>query len=112
MDSAMNAAFRRYRLMSFVTGTTLLSLFATLLLNKVDFAAWQHIQWFVKIDGVGHGVVLFPIYMIMSFQFVLKAKLPVTLLALMFFAGFVPGLAFYIEHRLRVRFYPDNSFRE
>jgi integral membrane protein len=108
----MDTAFRRYRLMSFVTGTTLLSLFATLALQKIDLSAWQSISWFVRLDGVAHGVVLFPIYMIMSFQFVLKAKLPVLLLALMFFAGFVPGLAFYMEYRLRRRFYPEFEFRK
>lgn len=103
----MEATFRRYRLMSFVTGTTLLILFATLLLHTVDLALWKQIYWFVKIVGVGHGVILYPIYMIMCFNLVVKFRLNVAYLALMLFAGFVPGLAFYLEHRMRLKLYPE-----
>ncbi len=103
----MDAAFRRYRLMSFVTGTTLVLLFLHLALKSLDHSLWQSTSLFERIDGVAHGIVFFPIYMIMSFQFVLKAKLNVTILALMFFAGFVPGLAFYMEYRLAKKYYPQ-----
>jgi integral membrane protein len=103
----MNPTFRRYRAMSFITGTTLLILFATLLLHTVDLGAWKHIYWFVKVVGVGHGVVLYPIYMIMCFNLVMKFHLNVLYLGLMLFAGFVPGLAFYLEHRMRLKLYPS-----
>ena len=103
----MDPAFRRYRLMSFVTGTTLLTLFVTLLLHAVDQSLWEHLRWFVKVVGVGHGVLLYPLYMVTCFQVVLKYRLNVGLLALMFLAGFVPGLAFYLEHRMRQRLYPN-----
>jgi integral membrane protein len=96
----MDATFARYRIMSFVTGTTLLVLFATLLLHTVDATLWHHLYWFVKIVGVGHGVILYPIYMVTCFNVVLRHRLNIALLALMFFAGFVPGLAFYLEYRL------------
>ena len=43
--------------MSFITGTTLLVLFVTLLLHTVDLTLWHHLSWFVKIVGVGHGIV-------------------------------------------------------
>jgi len=105
----MNPTFRRYRLMSFVTGTTLLILFATLLLHSVDLTAWNHIKWFVEIVGVGHGVVLYPIYMIMCFNLVMKFRLSVLYLGLMLFAGFVPVLAFYLEYRMRRKLYPEGS---
>jgi integral membrane protein len=108
----MDAAFRRYRLMSFVTGTTLLLLFLHLALKSVDHSLWQATGLFERVDGIAHGVVLFPIYMVMSFQFVLKAKLPVTVLALMFFAGFVPGLAFVIEVLMAKRYYPQGIPRK
>lgn len=103
----MDPVFTRYRWMSFITGTTLLSLFATLLLKSVDLGLWKHIHIFVVIDGVAHGVVLYPLYMIACFQLVLKNRLNVGLLALMFFAGFVPGLAFYLEYRMHRKLYPD-----
>jgi integral membrane protein len=94
----MEAAFQRYRIMAFVTGTTLLILCGTQILNWVDKPAWHHIYWFVKIVGVGHGLVLYPIYFVLSFLFVLKARLNLGLMVLMFMAGFVPGLAFFMEH--------------
>ena len=103
----METAFRRYRIMSFFTGTTLLTLFATLLLHWVDFTLWKHLSLFVRIDGIGHGIVMYPLYMIASFNMVLKFRLPLALLLLMLLAGFVPGVAFYLEHRMRLRLYPD-----
>ena len=105
----MDAVFLRYRWISFITGSTLLSLFATLLLHAVDLTLWRHLNWFVKIDGLVHGVILYPIYMIMCFQLVLKFRLNVGLLGLMFFAGFVPGLAFYLERRMRLKLYPEGT---
>jgi integral membrane protein len=103
----MDPTFRRYRIMSFVTGTTLLILFVTLSLQAIDHTLWEQIRLFRVVVGIGHGVVLYPIYMITCFQMVLKFRLHLGLLALMFFAGFVPGLAFYLEHRMRLRIYPD-----
>jgi integral membrane protein len=103
----MNATFRRYRAMSFITGTTLLVLFATLLLHTVDLTLWKHMFWFVRVVGIGHGIVLYPIYMIMCFNLVLKFRLNIAFLGLMLFAGFVPGLAFYLEYRMRLKLYPN-----
>jgi integral membrane protein len=103
----MQKAFGRYRIMSFVTGTTLLILCCTLILHTVDLKAWDHIHWFVDVVGIGHGVVLYPIYLVMSFQLALKARLHVGYIALMMGAGFVPGLAFYMEHRMERKLYPN-----
>ncbi len=103
----MEATFRRYRAMSFITGTTLLVLFVTLFLHTVDLKFWQHLSLFVRIVGIGHGIVLYPIYMIMCFNLVMRFRLNVGLLGLMLFAGFVPGLAFYLEHRMRLKLYPE-----
>jgi len=102
----METAFRRYRIMSFVTGTTLLTLFALLLLHWVDLTLWKHLSILVRIDGIGHGIVMYPLYMIASFNMVLKFRLPLALLLLMLLAGFLPGVAFYLEHRMRLRLYP------
>ena len=103
----MEIAFRRYRIMSFVTGTTLLTLFVALLLHQVDLSLWKHLSIVVRIDGIAHGFVMYPLYMIASFQMVLKFRLPFALLVLMLIAGFLPGVAFYLEHRLRLKFYPQ-----
>ncbi len=93
--------------MSFVTGTTLLSLFVTLALHQWDLSLWTSIKPLVVIDGVAHGTVLYPIYLILSFQFVIKARLNLGYLLVMLLAGFVPGVAFLVEWRLARKFYPD-----
>jgi integral membrane protein len=92
--------------MSFVTGSTLIILFLTLFLHTVDLKAWEHIRLFVDVVGVGHGIILYPIYMIMCFNLVMKFRLPALYIGIMLFAGFVPGLAFYLEHRMRLKLYP------
>jgi hypothetical protein len=93
--------------MSFVTGTTLLSLFVTLGLHQWDLSLWKSIKPLVVVDGVAHGMILYPVYLILSFQFVLKARLHVGYLAAMLLAGFVPGVAFAVEYYLARRFYPQ-----
>ena len=107
----MEKAFGRYRLMSFVTGTTLIILCVFLLLHGVDLTLWKHLKVLVTIVGIGHGVVLYPIYMVLCFQFALKARLHIGFVALMLLAGFVPGLAFYMEHKMERRLFPNGYSR-
>ena len=102
----MEKAFARYRFMSFVTGTTLLTLFFFLILHGVDLRLWKDIKALVTVDGIAHGVVLYPIYLVMSFQVALKARLHIGYVVLMMLAGFVPGLAFYMERRMRLKIFP------
>ncbi|MGC2169279.1 MAG: DUF3817 domain-containing protein, partial [Acidimicrobiales bacterium] len=73
----MEATFRRYRAMSYITGTTLLVLFVTLFLHTVDLTFWNRIHLFVDVVGIGHGIILYPIYMIMCFNLTLKFRLPI-----------------------------------
>ena len=107
----MEKAFERYRLMSFVTGTTLIILCLFLLLHTVDLTLWRDLKVLVTIVGIGHGVVLYPIYMVLCFQFALKARLHVGFVVLMLLAGFVPGLAFYMEHKMERRLFPNGYSR-
>jgi len=96
--------------MSFVTGTTLITLDLIWLIQHAAPAFWKNndvLHVLLRIDGVGHGIVLYPLYMIMCFNMVLKFHLNLALLLLMLFAGFVPGLAFYLEYRMRLRLYPN-----
>ena len=111
--------------MSYVTGTTLLMLTLFIILHgfaftlviagahwhvsapSLNYSLWKHLHPLVAVVGIGHGVVLYPIYMVTCFQFALKARLAVGYVVLMLLAGFVPGLAFYMERRMdRLRF-PD-----
>jgi len=77
--------------MSFITGSTLLVLFLTLFLHAVDLTFWKHIHLFVDVVGVGHGIILYPIYMIMCFNLTLKFRLPIYYIAIMLFAGLFPS---------------------
>ena len=107
----MEKAFGRYRLMSFVTGTTLILLSLFLLLHGVDLTLWKHLKVIVTIVGIGHGIVLYPIYMVLCFQLALNARLHIGFVALMLLAGFVPGLAFYMEHKMERRLFPNGYSR-
>lgn len=103
----MEKAFARYRIMSFVTGTTLLILFVTLGLHTVDLSLWQRIHLFVDVVGIGHGVVLYPIYLVMCFQLTLKARLNLVYLLCMLLSGFVPLLAFITEYYMQRKLFPQ-----
>jgi integral membrane protein len=98
----VDRAFRRYRFMSFVTGTTLLVLCVFLILHSVDRSLWTHLHLLVTVVGIGHGTVLYPIYLVLCFQFFVAARgrLHLGHLVAMLLAGFVPGLAFYMERRV------------
>ena len=96
----MEIAFRRYRTMSFITGTTLLLLLVVFILHHtLSKQTWQDngLDVVDRVVGIGHGVVLYPIYLYFCFRLTLKARLPVLQLAAMMLAGFVPGLAFVME---------------
>ena len=93
--------------MSYVTGTTLIILCLFLLLHSLDLTLWRHLKVLVTIVGISHGVVLYPIYMVLCFQFSLKAHLHIGYLVLMLLAGFVPGLAFYMERKMEHRLFPQ-----
>lgn len=112
MGPLVEASFARYRFMSFVTGTTLSILCCFLILHTVDLTEWKHLQIVVTVFGVGHGVVLYPIYMVLCVQMAMKFRLHVGYVAVMLLAGFVPGLAFYMEHRMRLKLYPNGYVRE
>lgn len=100
----MDAAFKRYRFMAFTTGVSLLLLTGAYVLNQVDLAEWHRLHVLVAIVGIGHGVVLYPIYFCLCFVFALRARAPLYLLVAMVAAGFVPGLAFYVEHVVAKRY--------
>ena len=83
--------------MAYVTGTTLIMLFVTLGLHHWDVHVWHQIHWFVALVGIGHGTVLYPIYMVTCFNLILKARIKPVYFILMLLAGFVPLLAFAME---------------
>ena len=93
----MEKALRFYKVMAYITGTTLLLLAFFVVLHSVNESLWNSIKVFRSIIGIGHGVVLYPIYMAACFNLILKARIKVVYFFLMLIAGFVPFLAFVME---------------
>jgi integral membrane protein len=103
----MEAAYRRYRIMSIVTGTTLLLLCAVFIVHHTVSSQVFHHDGLAALDrviGIGHGVILYPIYLVTAGLFAIKARVHLGTMVLMLLAGFVPGLAFYMEHWVGVRY--------
>jgi integral membrane protein len=105
----MARSYRAYRYMSFITGTTLLLLSALLILRFADHHLYVQLHAVDKIVGVAHGVILYPIYLVCCFTLMLHARLRIVVLAAMLLAGFVPGLAFYMESLVTRQLKPQLS---
>jgi len=100
----MDAAFQRYRIMSFITGTTLLLLFVLLgLQHELSHHVWTSYGFSIatRVVGIGHGVVLYPVYMVLCFNLAIKAKLHIAILLSMLLSGFLPFQAFSTEYMLK-----------
>lgn len=97
----LTTAMGRYRLMANVVGVLLLVLF---------FVAWPLRIWFDqpgvgKVVGPLHGL-LYIVYLVTVFQLALEIRRLFNrgsswlgTVAAMVMGGWVPGLAFYVEHR-------------
>lgn len=94
----MERALRHYRIMARVTGVTLIALMVLLLAKLgVSPSTWESLKPLRVIIGMGHGVLLYPIYLVTCFQLVLKARIKLIYFVAMLLAGFVPFLAFVME---------------
>jgi len=93
----MEKALRFYKVMAYITGSTLLLLVFFVVLHGVNESLWNSIKVLRSIIGIGHGVVLYPIYMAACFNLILKARIKFAYFILMLLAGFVPFLAFVME---------------
>ena len=89
----MDGALLRYRIMSFVTGTALILLFVVAIPLTLD-----HHPLFGKVLGVGHGVLLYPLYLLTVIQLAFLTRLRWWWWLFMAMAGFIPFLAFIMEH--------------
>jgi integral membrane protein len=90
---SFEGAFRRYRIMSFVVGVMLLFLcLVAVPLQIAHKPALAHVGFTI------HGVV-YIVYLLSAGDLALRAKFRLGRLIGLVCAGFVPGLAFYVEHR-------------
>jgi integral membrane protein len=93
MEELVERALARYRIMSIVTGTALILLFVVAFPLTLD-----HHPLFGKVLGVAHGVFLYPLYLITVAQLAFLTRLRWWWWLFMAMAGFIPFVAFIMEH--------------
>lgn len=93
-------ALRRYRIMAFVVGIGLLILsFAGLPLQYVVGGVWEKV---VPIGWTIHGL-LYIVYLLTAVDLARRARFTLPQIAATIGAGFLPFLAFFVEHRVNQR---------
>ena len=90
----MPACLRRYQIMSYVVGTMLLIFCVTIVLRH-GFGRWATLEMVV---AQIHGI-LYMVYLATVVDVAVKLKPSVGRIAVMVASGFVPFLAFIVEHR-------------
>lgn len=91
----MTGALTRYRVMAFIVGTALLALTVVVIFQLLGF----HPKTAEAIVAPIHGY-LYLIYLITAADLGVRARWGIVRFLTVICAGFVPGLAFYIEHRI------------
>ncbi len=91
----MNGALKRYRIMAYAVGIGLI----LLVVVAVPLKYWAGVPEVAKVVGQVHGA-LYILYLVAVLDLFRRARLsPLSLLA-MVAAGFLPGLAFFVERRI------------
>jgi len=97
-DRAIHGAVVRYRVMAFVVGTALLVLTAIVIL-QYGFDLRSQMKTPEKIVAPVHGY-LYIIYLVVAGDLARRAKWRLGRIVLVVCSGFVPFLAFIVEHRV------------
>ena len=90
----MSGALRFYRVMSYIVGTALLVLCVGIVL-RYGYSR----PTLEEVVGPIHGG-LYIVYVVSVVNLASQARLRIRRVAAMLLAGFVPFLAFYVEHRV------------
>lgn len=96
--AGVEAAFRRYRFMAYVVGVGL----ATLVFVGVPLQFGAGYPQVDSVVGVIHGF-LYIVYLLVAVDLARRARFTMLQMAAMIGAGFIPLLAFVIEHRVHRR---------
>lgn len=99
--ATLGGALLRYRLMAFIVGVGLL----ILVFIGMPLQYGAGIPQVAAIVGPIHGA-LYIVYLAASFDLARRARFTVWQLAAMVGAGFIPFLAFVVEHRTNLRVQP------
>ena len=97
----VNGALVRYRVMAFIVGTALLALTA-IVICQYGLGLKSAMRTPEKIVAPVHGY-LYLIYLIAAADLARRARWRIGRIVLVVCSGFVPFLAFFIEHRITVQ---------
>jgi integral membrane protein len=91
----MEGALIRYRIMTFIVGSALI----ILVFLGVPLQAWGHFDAVAKVEGTIHGY-LYLVYLFTAADVARRAHWRIGRILAVVLAGFVPFLAFIVEHRV------------
>lgn len=96
--SGLSGALLRYRVMAYIVGVGLL----VLVFVGVPLQYGANVPQVAEVVGPIHGF-LYIVYLLAAVDLARRARFTLLQLAAMVGAGFLPFLAFFIEHRVRLR---------
>jgi integral membrane protein len=100
----MARSFLFYRVMAFVVGTLLI----LSILAAVFFQVLGHQPFVIRVVRTAHGYI-YVVYLVAAGNLALRAHWGLGRILLVVCAGFVPFLAFIIEHRVNVQFQQEQA---
>ncbi len=94
-DRGMEGALIRYRVMTFIVGSALI----VLVFVGVPLQIWGHFDLVAKVEGTIHGY-LYLVYLFSAADVARRAHWRIGRILAVVLSGFVPFLAFIVEHRV------------
>jgi integral membrane protein len=91
----VHGALIRYRVMTYIVGSALI----VLVFVGVPLQVWAHFPMVAKVEGTIHGY-LYLVYLIAAADLARRAHWRLGRILAVVLSGFVPGLAFVVEHRV------------
>ncbi len=94
-EKGMEGALIRYRVMTFIVGSALI----VLVFVGVPLQVWGHFDLVAKVEGTIHGY-LYLVYLFSAADVARRARWKLGRILAVVLSGFVPFLAFIVEHRV------------
>jgi integral membrane protein len=95
LKGSMDGALVRYRVMTFIVGSALI----VLVFLGVPLQLWAHVDVVAKVEGTIHGY-LYLVYLFTAADVARRARWRLGRILAVVLSGFVPFLAFIVEHRV------------